>query len=390
MRTPSSADNARMTCPRPGVGRSALSAAAAVVSAILLTSCATHDTGRFTHAAAHGSGAGERGGVTLGINGQAWTLTAKTVSVRSGGTWQRINPPVMPAAGNSVVVRGRLVLVASVADTTLTLAVSRDGGGTWAMNRVHLRTQTTDINIALSPDAKRWVVGPASNTSVGSPSQYSDGFVNTTRGTLTEVSLPGSVANLAWSGSALLVPGGPADSHLYLSTNLAQSWQDVSRTVLGFTPPAMDIPATEPVFGPVLGLSSGTAVVTVEHVGATGLNVDLEATTTGTSYTSVGSVTATGDYATGPLTIASSSYGPDEVALVLPGSTDLYVVASQGKPITIHMSGLPVSPDSISFQDTVNGMAQTTVSSCASGKSDCTVTVSQSVTSDGGRTWTPS
>ena len=156
------------------------------------------------------------------------------------------------------------------------------------------------------------------------------------------------------------------------------------------TPPAADVPATEPVFGPVLGLSSGVAVVPVGHVGATGLSVDLEATTTGTSYTLVGTVAAAGDYGAGSLAAASSSYGPDEAALVLAGTTDLYVVASRGKPVMIHMSGLPVSPDSISFQDTANGIAQTTVTSCANGKSDCTVTVSQYITSDGGRTWAPS
>lgn len=391
MKTPSSADNVHTTGPRPGAGRAARRAAAAVVAAILLASCAAHDTGRSIHAAANGGGTAERSVVTLGSNGQAWALTAKTVSVRSAGTWQRINPPVTPAAGDSVVVRGKLVLVASVAGTTLTLAVSHDGGRTWALNRAHLDTQTTSAYIALSADAKHWVVGPASSTDAGSASQYSNGFVNTTSGTLTKVSLPGSAASLAWSGSVLLVPGGPADSHLYLSTNLGQSWQDVSRALLGFTPPAADIPATEPGVGSVLGLSSGTAIVPVAHVGATGLNVDLEATTTGTSYTRVGAATAAGDYGGGPITIiASSSYGPDEAALVLPGTTDLYVVASQGKPVMIHMSGLPGSPDSISFQDTANGIAQTTVTSCANGKDDCTVTVSQYITSDGGRTWTPS
>lgn len=363
--------------------------AAAVVSAVLLTSCAAHATGTSTHAATN-TGRGDRSVMTLGSDGQVWTLTAKIISVRGAGTWQHINSPVKPAPGNSVVVRGKLALVASIAGTTLALAVSRDGGSTWTTSRARLRTPATGAYIALSPDAKHWAVGLASSASAGGVSQYSYGFVNTASGMLTAVSVPGSMANLAWSGSGMVVPGGPADSHLFLSTDLGHSWRDVSRAALGFTPPAANIPATEPVLGPVLGLSGGTAVVPVERAGPKGLSIQLEATTTGTSYTTAGSVHAGGSYGVGPIAIASSSYGPDKAALVVPGTVSLYVVASHRKPVLIHMSGLPVSPDSISFQDSSNGVAQTTVRSCANGKHNCTVTISHYVTSDGGRTWTPS
>jgi len=390
MNMPRFTDIVHVTGGHPGAGRAPWRVAAAVVSAVLLTSCAAQGTGGSGHAAANGGGTGARKVITLGRDGQAWTLTAKVISVRTASAWQQINSPVVPAAGNSVAVRGELALIASVTGTTLSLVISRDGGRTWATSRVRLPAPAPGVSIALSPDAKHWVVGPASSTSLGGASRYSYGYVNTASGTLTKMSVPGSVANLAWSGSGLVVPGGPADSHLYLSTDLGRSWQDGSRAVLGFMPPAANIPATEPVFGPVLGLSSGTAVVLVERAGPTGLEVRLEATTTGTSYQTVGSAHAAGDYGAGPLVIASSSYGPDKAALVLPGTMSLYVVASQGKPVLIHMSGLPVSPDSISFQDTASGIAQTTVRSCATGKTDCTVAVSEYVTSDGGHTWAPS
>ena len=389
MKMPRLTDIVQMTGRRPGTGRALRTATAAVVSAVLLTSCAAHNADPSTHPAAN-TGQGGRSVMTLGSDGQVWTLTAKVISVRGAGTWQHINSPVKPAAGNSVVVRGKLALVASIASTTLELAVSRNGGGTWMTSRARLRMPATSAYIALSPDAKHWAVGPASSASAGGASQYSYGFVNTAHGMLTEVSVPGSMANLAWSGSGMLVPGGPADSHLYLSTDLGQSWRDVSRAALGFTPPAANIPATEPVLGPVLGLSGATAVVPVERTGPKGLSIRLEATTTGTSYTAAGSAHAAGSYGAGPIAIASSSYGPDKAVLLLPGTMSLYVVASHGKPVMIRMSGLPVSPDSISFQDTANGVAQTTVRSCANGKGNCTVTISQYVTSDGGHTWTPS
>jgi len=388
MRTPGSRACALASSLYRGPRRAAWQAAAAVAAAALLTSCAAPGTGRSSAGVSRNGGG--HSSVTLSRDGQAWQLTALTVSVRSGGAWQRLNPPAPPAQGNSVVVRGSLALVASVAGTTLTLAVSHDGGGTWATSTAPLGTQTTAAFIAVSPDETHWMVGPASDLSTGGVSQYSTGFVNATSGTLSQVSLPGPAADLAWSGSAMLVPGGPGDSHLYMSTSLGQSWQDVSSAVLGFTPPASDIPATEPVFGPLIGLSGGAAVIPVEHVTATGLIVDLEATTTGTSYTSIGTTTASGDYGGGPLALASSSYGPDEAAFVPPGTTNLYIVASQGPQTTIHMSGLPVSPDSISFQNAADGIAQTTLSSCANGKSDCTVTVTQYLTTDGGHTWTAS
>jgi hypothetical protein len=389
MKMPRVTDIARMAGRRPGTGQALWKAAAAVVSAVLLASCAAHGTGPSAHPGGN-AGRGERSVMTLGSDGQVWTLTAKVISVRGAGTWQHISSPVKPAAGNSVVVRGKLALVASIAGTTLALAVSRDGGSTWRTSRARLRTPATSAYIALSPDAKHWAVGPASSASAGGASQYSYGFVNTARGMLTGVPVPGSMANLAWSGSGMVVPGGPADSHLYLSTDLGRSWRDVSRAALGFTPPAANIPATEPVFGPVLGLSGGTAVVPVERAGPKGLSIQLEATTTGTSYTTAGSAHASGSYGAGPIAIASSSYGPGKAVLVLPGTMSLYVVTSRGKPVTIHMSGLPVSPDSISFQDTANGIAQTTARSCANGKNNCTVTISQYLTSDGGRTWAPS
>lgn len=328
--------------------------------------------------------------LAAGCAAQSATLTTKVISVPSAGSWQRLHAPVKPAAGNSVVVRGRLALVASITGPVLALAVSRDGGSTWVITRARLRAPETAAYIVLSPDAAHWAVGFASTASAGAASQYSDGFVSTTRSPLTPVTIPGSMASLAWTQSGLLVPGGPASSHLYLSTSLGRTWHDVSRAALGFTPPAADIPATEPVLGPVLGLPGGTAIVPVEHPGRRALRLQFEATTTGTSYTTAGSVTLPGSYATGPIAIAASSYGPAQAAFALPGTTSLYIVTSHGRPVLIHMSGLPAAPDTISFQDTAHGTAQTTTRTCAHGKRNCTVTISRYITTDGGRSWTPS
>lgn len=125
-----------------------------------------------------------------------------------------------------------------------------------------------------------------------------------------------------------------------------------------------------------------------QRVRGTSSDASAGSTTTGTSYTSIGTITAAGSYGFGPLLLASSSYGPGAATFVLPGTTDLDVVSNGSSTTRIQMSGLPASPDSISFQNASNGIAQTTVRACSGNKSNCTVNISQYVTSDGGRTWT--
>jgi hypothetical protein len=361
---------------------------ALVAAAVLVIGCAGVQT-RGTGAPGRAASTAGRDTVTLSRDGQAWALAPHAVLVRAGRSWAQVNPPVTPAGGNSVVVRGQLMLVASVTGQQLTLAISHNGGATWTEAAASLSASTSDVYVAVSADAKHWIVGPAGSASLGSASQYSYAFVNTPSGGLAQVSLPGSAENVSWSGSDLVVPGGPADSHLYLSADLGQTWQDVSTAVLGFAPPAANIGPAEPLFGPVLGLPDGTAIVPVEHVSAQGLTVDLEAITSSNTYKMIGSVAANGDYGVGPYSLPSSAYGSQQVAVVLPGSLNLYIVGGQGASVGISMSGLPASPDSISFQDSIYGVAQVTVRECTNGKTGCSVTVSEYATSDGGSTWTP-
>jgi hypothetical protein len=361
-------------------GPVAVSAAVAVAAAL-----AGYAAAGAGHAA--GGHAGD-GVVTLGNDGQAWRLTASVVSVRSQGAWVPVSTPVRPAAGNSVAKRGSLVLVAGLSGTRLTLAASRDGGRSWATSGAALAVPADSAFISVAPDARHWLVGAPGAASAGSVRQFSQAFVGSPGGALTPLTVPGPVASLAWRGPDLVVPGGPADSRLYVSSDLGRSWTDASKAVLGFTPPAANVPPAEPAFGPVLGLGAA-AVVPVERVTSSGLSVDLEAATGAASYKSVGRVFAPGSYGGGSLQVASSSYGAGAAALVLPGTTTLYVVSGSAGLTRIAMSGLPASPDSVSFQSAADGIAQVTVRACGGGKSNCTVTVSEYATSDGGRTWDP-
>jgi hypothetical protein len=333
------------------------------------------------------SGPAAGGVVTLGDNGQAWRLTDSVVSVRGQGTWVPVSTPVRPAAGNSVARRGSLVLVAGLSGNRLTLATSRDGGRSWATRGAELAVPADSAFISVAPDGRHWLVGMPGQSSAGSVRQFSQAFAGSPGGALTPLTVPGPVASLAWRGPDLVVPGGPANSRLYVSSDLGKSWTDASKAVLGFTPPAANVPPSGPAFGPVLGLGAA-AVVPVEHVTSSGLSVDLEAATGAAAYKSIGHLFAPGSYS-GPLQLASSSYGTGAAALVLPGTTTLYLVSGSARVTRIAMSGLPASPDSVSFQSAADGIAQVTVRACGASKSDCTVTPSQYATSDGGRTWVP-
>lgn len=357
---------------------------AAAAAALVLSGCASRQASQ----SAAGAQPDTKTVTTLGKQGQVWRLTGTTVYVRSGRNWTSIRPPLAPAVGGSVVTRGRLILVASIRGMTLTVSSSRDGGRIWAEHTAQLRSPAAGATILLSPDGRRYIVGPDEQTNTGSVSHYSEGFVNETDGSLTELSMPGPASSLAWVGSALLLPGGPANTHLYLSTDLGSSWVDVSARLLGFTPPSSNVPVTGPFFGPIVGLSDGAAIIPAEHMTTGGqLSINLHTTTTGLSYSTIDRLSVPGHYSGGPISLAISSYGPDQAVLAEPGTTDLIVINDQRITATIHASGLRVTPDAISFQDASNGVAQSTVRSCANGKADCTETVTSYATADGGRTW---
>lgn len=246
--------------------------AGTAIVCLLLTSCASRQvphtpSGAASVAPSHSAKA-PRQVATLGIEGQAWMLAGDTVSVRNGTAWQAISPPLPPAPGSSVVLRGRLAVVASLNGTILTVQTSSDAGVTWSKHAAALNAPTTGVTVALSPaSVTHYIVGADPQISAGAPSQYTVGFVNNPDGSLKQVSVPGPVAKLAWSGSTLLVPGGPMSTHLYRSTDNAATWSDVSKLVLGFTPPAFNVPVTSAAFGAIVSLADGTAVLPAAHAG---------------------------------------------------------------------------------------------------------------------------
>jgi hypothetical protein len=325
---------------------------------------------------------------TLGSDGQAWRMSGNAVAVRDGQQWTTFTPPHTPAPGDSVGYRGQFAVVASLSGTTMTVSSSQNGGSTWTDQTVQLPAAADAASVTLAQTGQQYVVGPEAIANTGSASQASTAFVSNTDGSLTEITLPGSLLSLLFGLGLMLDVGGPANSDLYLSTDLGLSWTDVSVDLLGFTPPTVDVPPTEPSFGSLVALSDGTAIIPTVTSSDSGLTLDFQATTTGLLYNDIGSVTIPGDYGGGPIDVDASSYGPTEAVFANPGTTDLTVVNDGGIVTTISSSGLPVPPDSITFQDSSNGQAQVTQDSCTDGKDSCTETVSQFSTTDGGATWT--
>jgi hypothetical protein len=337
------------------------------------------------------------GGTTttvIGTMGRSFTAVDTEILVNAAGSLTaRVTPPHPPAGGNSVAAHGQHVVVVSMSPdgSTLTVSESANGGKTWHdLPSQAVGQPARDAAVALSPDGTHYIVGTDGKYSAGAGVPGGTAFLAGPDGKLTKIDIPGAPSTLAWAGNTLLVPGGRSTAHLYASANTGQTFTDVTTAVTGETPPSADVPLDTPALGGVIGLPDGTAFIPVATISDSGFTLAVKATTDGTTFTDVGTTVVAGSFGGGGgLSLADSAYGSDRAAFVPLGTTDLFIVSLSGPPQTVHMTGLPASPDAIAFQDATSGVAQVTVSGCNDGKDNCYQNTTNFITSDGGATWTP-
>ena len=207
-----------------------------------------------------------------------------------------------------------------------------------------------------------------------------------------QVELPGDARDAGWAGNTLLAPGsgiGDMGERLSRSDDGGLTWTDLTKTLTGVEPPKDEIDPALPYFGPVLSLDDGTAIVLQETMTqGVGISAKVLHFKADGTYAPVASVSVAADVEGTPGALMASTYGPDAIIVApLTGGT-FQVVSLDGTVTTIQAAGLPAGPDTISFADDANGLAQATVTSCPNGKMSCTSTTTVYATTDGGYTWT--
>ncbi|GAP61204.1 hypothetical protein AHiyo1_48770 [Arthrobacter sp. Hiyo1] len=93
--------------------------------------------------------------------------------------------------------------------------------------------------------------------------------------------------------------------------------------------------------------------------------------------------------APGPLNGLASTYGSD--AVIVTSAAQLLKVTADAQFQPLVMSGIPSGMNSlgIQFRDDARGIANTTRTTCAEGKTGCSTLSTRYTTADGGAHWTP-
>ncbi|MCL2316758.1 MAG: hypothetical protein FWC46_06705, partial [Actinomycetia bacterium] len=333
--------------------------------------------------------------VALGRNGQAWgaTKTDRQILLRTPHAWKTITLPVAPASGNSVATSGDTVMSVGFQADGLAISTSTDQGTTWTTKTVPVLQESIEADIALSATTGRFVAGDQHVHGSGVAYPGGSAFVGDQVTGVHQIRLPGEVQDAGWAGNTLLVAGGGigiGGPRLSRSDDGGLTWTDLTKTLTGVEPPQDEIDPALPYFGPVLSLDDGTAVVlqetTTEGVGISSKVLHFLADGT---YAPVGSVWVAGNVGGPCATMVASTYGADAIIVApLTGGMFQVVNLTDGTVSTIQAAGLPSGPDTISFADDANGLAQATVTSCPNGKMSCTSTTTVYATTDGGYTWT--
>jgi hypothetical protein len=315
----------------------------------------------------------------------AFKLSGAAVSTETAALWSNVTVPIQPVKGHSIAQEGTVIVAAGVQGVNLVVASSADSGKTWATHQQALgSTAPSSLDVVLSGDGQRWLVGPPHEGSLGAAATYTKAYVSTAGGELQPITPPGPAGHAAWAGSTLLVSGGAHGSHLWSSTDNGQSFNDISDKVQGTMPPTANSDA--PVIGAVLQLNGAVATVLLAQNG-TASTATVYTTRDANTFAKVVSVSLPG-MQPGALDGLASTYGGN--AVIMTARDQLLEITADGQQKTIAMTGLPagLTTIGIDFRDGANGTSNATAATCSNGKSNCTTASSTYTTSDGGTTWT--
>lgn len=331
----------------------------------------------------------QRPAALLQRSGVEWSRSGpRSIFIKGPDGSLTAHPPVRLTPGSSVGLVGNDLVAATVLDGTLTIERSNDRGVTWKKNELKIPTGMQHPVISSAWHGGTFVAALDGGSASGArPSSV--GYVSSTHSSLRRIRIPGAAQNLAVTSTVMIVPGGPANSHLYSSVDGGNSWTDVSVAVLGVVPPTSDVAPTTPTFQTAIPLHDGTLAVPVVQSNATGsLTITLYTTVDGARFAQLVKRGPFMSSAEPPVSLVLSSPGTGGAVLVIPGSTTFALIDSDGTVIMTQSSRLLGSPDAISFQSPKVGSAQTTVTHCNPDKSGCITDVTQYGTSDGAKTWT--
>jgi hypothetical protein len=336
--------------------------------------------------AANGPGSGRAtltASVVLDPGGHAWAATsggAVLVSSDAGRQWRTVRLPGRPAIGHSVAVSGSVIAAVVTSGGGLAYERSADAGATWHKLAVPTPEPTDQASLALSADGREVAVMaelPGSAGTGGLPALVT----GPAQGPLSAVSAPVS-GYVAWSGTRLVLTGGPLQSQLYTSGDLGRTW--TQHAVDGVAAPRFNVSPTTPSLGvPIPGPGASVTVPVTEHPRGAAA-VRLYGSPDGVHYTAGPRIALPGVLGAG-VTVLASSAGPGRYVLASPASTRLYLVT--GHTVTaIEPSGLAGTIESLTFASARDGLAETLLNSCT-GKQDCHSATALYQTSDGGHTW---
>jgi hypothetical protein len=323
----------------------------------------------------------------LASDGSGWSLTTAGLELTNDGgqSFSVVSSPIAASNVTDVVVSGSDVTVAGVTSSSsggfeLQTAYSLDDGSTWTEVTPSPPSFGAQAGAAQLVSSGGTVIGMLVTDQTSSAFSQGNWYSTSNDGrTWSEFRAPcgGTVTDVA--GDLWLV-GGPLNDELYLSTDLGQTWSQV-------TVPA-SVASAEAALSVPGALSNGDIVLTAtipnQASGAPEVGVYTSADL-GQTWTLLIQTSLPGSIDQGAVTASSVAGG--SVWLGAPSGSEVVVVSSNGIASPAMSSAIYSTVGTV---DAISGTAAWAIASssqCPFGKSSCSESTALFETTDGGTNW---